>query len=40
VFILSEGEVVEEGAANEVLTNPQHPATRAFLQFEHSAQRS
>jgi ABC-type polar amino acid transport system ATPase subunit len=40
VVILSEGEVVEEGTARDVLTNPQHPATRAFLQFEHSAQRS
>lgn len=32
VIILANGEVVEEGAAKEVLTNPQHPATRALLQ--------
>ena len=32
--ILSEGEVVEEGAAREVLTNPQHAATRRLLQHE------
>lgn len=32
VIVLAEGEVVEEGAAREVLTNPQHPATRALLQ--------
>ena len=32
VIILAEGEVVEEGAAREVLTHPKHPATRALLQ--------
>lgn len=32
VIILAEGEVVEEGKPREVLTNPQHPATRALLQ--------
>src|SRR5258706_273371 len=32
VIVLANGEVVEEGAAKEVLTNPQHPATRALLQ--------
>jgi len=32
--ILSEGEVVEEGAAREVLTNPRHAATRRLLQHE------
>jgi ABC-type polar amino acid transport system ATPase subunit len=32
VIILAEGEVVEEGNPREVLTNPQHPATRALLQ--------
>jgi ABC-type polar amino acid transport system ATPase subunit len=31
VIILAEGEVVEEGPAREVLTNPKHPATRALL---------
>ena len=31
VIILAEGEVVEEGAAREVLTHPKHPATRALL---------
>ncbi len=36
-IILAEGEVVEEGAAREVLTNPRHAATRAFLQLEHQA---
>jgi ABC-type dipeptide/oligopeptide/nickel transport system ATPase component len=33
VVVLADGEVVEEGAAKEVLTNPQHPATRALLQI-------
>jgi len=32
VIILAEGEVVEEGKAREVLTNPQHAATKALLQ--------
>ena len=32
VVILAEGEVVEEGEARAVLTNPQHPATRRLLQ--------
>ncbi len=31
VAILAEGEVVEEGAAREVLSSPKHPATRALL---------
>jgi ABC-type polar amino acid transport system ATPase subunit len=31
VVILAEGEVVEEGAPAEVLSNPKHPATRALL---------
>jgi ABC-type polar amino acid transport system ATPase subunit len=30
-IILANGEVVEDGAAKEVLTNPQHPATKALL---------
>lgn len=34
--ILAGGEVVESGDAREVLTRPQHPATRAFLQTEHA----
>lgn len=37
VIVLAEGEVVEEGDPREVLTRPSHPATRAFLQIEHSA---
>jgi ABC-type polar amino acid transport system ATPase subunit len=32
VVILADGEVVEEGDAREVLTRPQHPATRKLLQ--------
>ena len=32
VIILAEGEIVEHGDPREVLTNPQHPATRALLQ--------
>jgi ABC-type polar amino acid transport system ATPase subunit len=32
VIVLANGEVVEEGAARSVLTNPQHPATKALLQ--------
>ena len=32
VIVLANGEVVEEGAAREVLTNPRHPATKALLQ--------
>ena len=32
VVILADGEVVEEGDARAVLTNPQHPATRRLLQ--------
>jgi ABC-type polar amino acid transport system ATPase subunit len=31
VIILAEGEIVEHGDPREVLTNPQHPATRALL---------
>ena len=38
VIVLADGEVVEDGDAREVLTNPQHPATRAFLQIEHTRQ--
>jgi len=32
VIILAEGEVVEQGMAREVLTNPGHPATRMLLE--------
>jgi ABC-type polar amino acid transport system ATPase subunit len=32
VIILAEGEVVEQGGAKEVLTNPQHPATKLLLE--------
>jgi ABC-type polar amino acid transport system ATPase subunit len=32
VIVMAEGEVVEEGAARDVLTDPQHPATKALLQ--------
>jgi polar amino acid transport system ATP-binding protein len=34
VVVLAEGEVVEEGAAREVLSNPQHAATRALLAHD------
>lgn len=37
VIVLAEGEVVEQGDPKSVLTNPQHPATRALLQHEHAA---
>jgi polar amino acid transport system ATP-binding protein len=32
VVILADGEVVEQGTAREVLTNPSHPATRMLLE--------
>lgn len=32
VIILAEGEIVEHGDPEEVLTNPQHPATKMLLQ--------
>jgi ABC-type polar amino acid transport system ATPase subunit len=32
VIILAEGEIVEHGDPRQVLTNPQHPATKALLQ--------
>lgn len=35
VVILAEGEVVEEGEPQEVLTRPKHPATRKLLQIAH-----
>ncbi|HKR66430.1 MAG TPA: ATP-binding cassette domain-containing protein [Thermoanaerobaculia bacterium] len=35
VIVLAEGEVVEVGDPREVLTRPQHPATRALLQKVH-----
>jgi ABC-type polar amino acid transport system ATPase subunit len=36
VIVLAEGEVVEQGDPGEVLTRPQHPATRALLQQQHA----
>jgi len=35
VIILAEGEIVEHGDPRQVLTNPQHPATRALLANAH-----
>jgi len=35
VIVLAQGEVVEEGDPKQVLTHPQHPATRALLQMVH-----
>jgi len=37
VVVLADGEVVEQGDAREVLTNPQHASTRALLQLEQQA---
>jgi ABC-type polar amino acid transport system ATPase subunit len=37
VVVMADGAVVEEGDPREVLTHPQHAATRAFLQNEHRA---
>jgi ABC-type glutathione transport system ATPase component len=37
VVVMAEGEVVEEGDAREVLTRPNHAATRALLQLQHEA---
>ena len=39
VIILAEGEVVEEGDPRQVLTNPQHEATKRLLQSARSAAR-
>ena len=36
-IILADGEVVEEGPAREVLSTPNHAATRALLQMEKDA---
>jgi ABC-type polar amino acid transport system ATPase subunit len=36
VVVLANGEVVEEGDPQEVLTAPRHPATRELLQVERS----
>jgi polar amino acid transport system ATP-binding protein len=36
VIILADGAVVEQGDPKEVLTNPQHPATKALLQNVHA----
>jgi len=35
VFILADGEIVEHGDAREVLTHPQHAATKALLAGSH-----
>jgi len=35
VVILADGAVVEEGDPRQVLTNPQHEATRRLLQRAH-----
>jgi len=37
VVVMAEGQVVEEGDAREVLTRPQHEATRTLLQLHHEA---
>lgn len=39
VIILAEGEVVEEGNPRQVLTNPQHAATKRLLQSARSGAR-
>ena len=36
VIVLAEGEIVEQGIARDVLTNPQHPATRMLLEGKKS----
>jgi polar amino acid transport system ATP-binding protein len=36
VIILADGAVVEQGDPKEVLTHPQHPATKALLQNVHA----
>ena len=36
VIILADGEIVEEGAPRQGLTNPQHPATKALLKAPES----
>jgi ABC-type polar amino acid transport system ATPase subunit len=38
VVILADGEVVEQGVPGEVLTNPEHPATRLLLQRVHEGE--
>lgn len=32
VIFMDDGRIVEEGAPNEIFSNPQHPRTQAFLQ--------
>src|SRR5213078_4307915 len=39
VVVLAEGEVVEEGAARQVLTHPKHEATQRLLQIQREAPR-
>lgn len=39
VLVLANGEVVEQGAPAQVLSSPQHPATRELLQVERAKKR-
>ena len=39
VVVLANGEVVEQGDPHQVLTAPNHPATRALLQIERARRR-
>jgi polar amino acid transport system ATP-binding protein len=39
VIVLANGEVVEQGDPERVLTSPQHPATRELLQVERQSKR-
>jgi len=39
VLVLADGAVVEEGDPKEVLSRPQHPATKALLQVERARHR-
>jgi ABC-type dipeptide/oligopeptide/nickel transport system ATPase component len=38
VLVLAEGVLVEEGAAEEVLSSPTHPATRELLSAPAAAE--
>jgi polar amino acid transport system ATP-binding protein len=37
VLVLHGGHIIEQGAPGDVLTNPRHERTRAFLGFGHAA---
>lgn len=37
VLVLHGGHIIEEGTPGNVLTNPRHERTRAFLGFGHAA---